>query len=59
MSLSVLSIKNARPKEKVYKLSDARSRFLLVMSTGAKYCRLRYRFSGKQKTLRWAPELFR
>jgi len=59
MSLSVLSIKNARPKEKAYKLSDAHSRFLLVMSTGAKYWRLRYRFSGKQKTLRWAPELFR
>lgn len=51
MTLSVLSIKNARPKEKAYKLSDAHSLFLLVMPTGAKYWRLRYRFSGKQKTL--------
>ena len=51
MTLSILSIKNARPKEKAYKLSDAHSLFLLVMPTGAKYWRLRYRFSGKQKTL--------
>lgn len=51
MTLSVISIKNARPKEKAYKLSDAHSLFLLVMPTGAKYWRLRYRFSGQQKTL--------
>jgi len=36
MTLSVLSIKSARPKEKAYKLSDADSLFLLMMPTGAK-----------------------
>ena len=31
MALTVLSIKNARPQAKAYKLSDERSLFLLVM----------------------------
>lgn len=51
MALTVLSIKNAQPQAKAYKLSDERSLFLLVMPNGAKYWRLRYRFLGKQKTL--------
>ncbi len=51
MALTVLSIKNARPQETAYKLSDERSLFLLVMPNGSKYWRLRYRFLGKQKTL--------
>jgi integrase len=51
MALTVLSIKNAKPQAKAYKLSDERSLFLLVMPNGAKYWRLRYRFLGKQKTL--------
>jgi hypothetical protein len=51
MTLTVLSIKNAQPQAKAYKLSDERSLFLLVMPNGSKYWRLRYRFLGKQKTL--------
>ena len=51
MALTVLSIKNAKPLTKAYKLSDERSLFLLVMPNGSKYWRLRYRFLGKQKTL--------
>lgn len=51
MALSVFSIKNAHPRQTAYKLSDERSLFLLIMPTGAKYWRFRYRFLGKQKTL--------
>jgi hypothetical protein len=51
MALTVLSIKNAQPQAKAYKLSDERSLFLLVMLNGAKYWRVRYRFLGRQKTL--------
>ena len=51
MALTVLSIKNAKPHAKAYKLSDERSLFLLMMPNGSKYWRLRYRFLGKQKML--------
>ena len=60
MALTVLSIKNARPQAKAYKLSDGHSLFLLVMPNGAKYWRLRYRFGGKEKEIslgRPYPEL--
>ena len=51
MSLTALAIKNARPKGKAYKLSDAHGLHLLVTPNGAKYWRLRYRHLAKQKTL--------
>ena len=43
-------IRNAKPKEKPYKLSDGRGLYLLVNPTG-KYFRFDYRFQGKRKTL--------
>lgn len=43
-------IKNARPKEKPYKLSDGRGLYVLVNQTG-RYFRFDYRFQGKRKTL--------
>ena len=42
-------IRNAKPKEKPYKLSDGRGLYLLVNPTG-KYFRFDYRFQGKRKT---------
>lgn len=36
MALTVLAIKNARPRAKAYKLFDERSLFLLVTPTGSK-----------------------
>ncbi len=44
-------IRQARGKEKAYKLSDGAGMFLLVTSAGQKYWRLKYRFGGKEKTL--------
>jgi hypothetical protein len=43
-------IRNAKPKDKQYKLSDERGLYLLVLKSG-KYFRLDYRFMGKRKTL--------
>lgn len=50
MSLTDTAIRNAKPKEKPYKLSDERGLYLLVKKTG-KYFRFDYRFAGKRKTL--------
>ncbi|MDV3457700.1 Arm DNA-binding domain-containing protein [Sphingomonas sp. HF-S4] len=51
MGLTALAIRNAKPRTKPYKLADERSLYLLVMPNGAKYWRLSYRWSGKDKTL--------
>jgi integrase len=51
MALSDTQCKNAKPKEKPYKLADEKGMFLLVNPNGSKYFRLKYRFDGKEKTL--------
>lgn len=57
--LTVTAIKNAKPKEKQYKLFDGGGLFLLVTPSkkklpqqgGGKWWRLKYRFNGKEKLL--------
>jgi len=49
--LSDAKIKNAKPKDKAYKLSDGGGLFLLINPSGSKYWRLKYYFAGKEKTL--------
>jgi hypothetical protein len=49
--LTAIEIKNAKPKEKEYKLSDGNGLFLLVKPSGGKLWRLKYRFSGKEKVI--------
>jgi integrase len=44
-------VKNAKPKDKPYKLMDERGLFLLVNPTGSKLWRFRYRFNEKEKLL--------
>jgi hypothetical protein len=51
MSLTDTACKNAKPKEKPYKLADEKGMFLLVNPNGLKYFRVKYRFDGKEKTL--------
>jgi len=51
MALNIPQIKNAKPTEKSYKISDAGGLYLLIHSNGSKYWRLKYRFGGKEKTL--------
>ena len=43
--------KNAKAKEKSYKLADEKGLYLEVMPNGAKYWRMKYRFGGKEKRL--------
>ncbi|MCM1128427.1 MAG: integrase arm-type DNA-binding domain-containing protein [Oxalobacter formigenes] len=43
--------RNAKPKEKPYKLADGGGLYLLVNPDGGKYWRMKYRFGGKEKTL--------
>jgi integrase len=58
MPLTDTAIRNAKPKDKQYKLSDEKGLYLLVKKAG-KYFRLDYRFAGKRKTLAFGvyPEL--
>ena len=50
MPLTDTAIRNAKPKEKHYKLTDGKGMYVLVNQSG-KYFRLDYRFGGKRKTL--------
>ncbi len=50
MPLSDTACKNAKPKEKPYKLADEKGMFLLVNPNGSKYFRLKYRFGGTEKS---------
>jgi integrase len=51
MSLTDIKVKNAKPRDKAYKIADSEGLFLLVTPRGAKYWRLKYRFKGKEKLL--------
>jgi integrase len=49
--LSDLQIKNAKPRDKDYKLTDGFGLHLLITPTGGKLWRFQYRYAGKQKLL--------
>ncbi|MEN6586606.1 MAG: integrase arm-type DNA-binding domain-containing protein [Sulfuricella sp.] len=49
--LSDISVKNAAPKDKPYRLADGGGLYLEVMPNGSKYWRLKYRFDNKEKRL--------
>ena len=51
MALTDVAIKNAKPREKPYKLGDAGGLFLLVQPSGGKLWRLKYRVDGREKKL--------
>lgn len=53
MPLTELAVKQAKPKEKDYKLSDGQGMYLLVKTNGSKYWRLKYRHphTRKERTL--------
>ncbi|MCJ2188030.1 tyrosine-type recombinase/integrase [Novosphingobium beihaiensis] len=57
--LSASAIRNAKPKEKAYKLADRDGLYLLIKPSGIRYWRMNYRFGTQQRTLsfgRW-PEI--
>lgn len=51
MSLSDVTVRNAKVGEKARKWSDGGGLFLLIQPGGSKLWRLAYRFAGKQRTL--------
>jgi integrase len=51
MPLNEMKIRNAKPKEKFYKISDSNGLYLHVTEKGGKLWRFKYRFDGKYKLL--------
>lgn len=51
MPLSATAVKQAKPREKTYKLFDERGLYLQITPKGGKRWRLKYRFDGKEKLL--------
>lgn len=49
--LSDTAVRNAKPNDKPYKLSDKKGLFLLIHPNGSKYWRMKYRYGGKEKLL--------
>src|SRR5258708_11974352 len=52
---SDIAFRNAKPRQKPFKLSDGGGLYLLVQPNAAKLWRLAYRFDGKQKLLALGP----
>jgi len=51
MALTELQIRNAKPGDKPYKLSDSGGLFLFVTPAGGKLWRVKFRIAGKEKLL--------
>jgi integrase len=51
MTLTVVEIKSAKPKEKPYKIADEKGLYLLINPNGSKLWKFKYRFSGVEKKL--------
>jgi Arm DNA-binding domain len=51
MRLTDVSIRNAKPTDRPFKLFDGDGLFLLVSSSGSRGWRFKYRFDGKEKML--------
>jgi integrase len=51
MPLTALSVKNAKPKAKAYKIADEKGLYLVITPGGSKLWRFDYRYGQKRKTL--------
>src|SRR5262245_23325423 len=51
MPLTDISIRAAKPKDKIYKLSDSGGLYLEVNPSGGRWWRWKYRIGGKEKRL--------
>lgn len=51
MPLSDIKIRQAKPRQKPYKLADEKGLYIEVAPSGGKWWRLKYRFGGKEKRL--------
>lgn len=55
MSLKELQVRNAKPKDKPYKLNDGLGLYLYVSPKGSKLWRMKYQFERKEKLLSFGP----
>ena len=51
MTLKDIEVRNAKPKEKMYRLFDGDGLYLEIIPAGGKYWRFKYQFAGKEKRL--------
>ena len=51
MPMTDTKVRNAKPKDKQFKLFDTDGLFLLVSPAGGKWWRFKYRFGGKEKLI--------
>ncbi|GAB6038189.1 tyrosine-type recombinase/integrase [Fundidesulfovibrio butyratiphilus] len=51
LPLTDAAVRNAKPKEKAFKLSDGGGLYLEVLPSGGKSWRMKYRFGGQEKRL--------
>jgi hypothetical protein len=51
MKLTAMMVKNAKPKDKLYRLFDGNGLYLEVTPSGGTYWRMKYRFNGKENRL--------
>lgn len=51
MPLSAIKVRNLKPTDKVYKLSDEKGLFVEVRPSGGRYWRFKFRYLGKEKLL--------
>lgn len=51
MALSDVAVRNAKPREKEYKLSDSGGLYLLITPAGGKLWRVKFRVDGREKKL--------
>jgi integrase len=49
--LSDAACKNAKPKEKIYAITDGEGLYLEICPNGSKYWRMKYRYGAKQKRI--------
>ena len=57
--LTDTTIKNAKPKDKPYRMADEKALYLEVMPNGSKYFRMKYRIDGKEKRLAFGGKRYR
>src|SRR4051812_29649210 len=50
MGLSAVAVRNAKGRERAYKLSDSGGLHLFVQPNGGRYWRCAYRWDGQQRT---------
>lgn len=55
MALTDMAVRNAKPQDRAYKLTDSNGLFLFISPAGSKLWRFRYRFENKEQTFSIGP----